>query len=221
MGGKGISVFTLSTIDNEFYDSKGDILSLDRLKKAYGNDFIIQEFLDQSDYLKQFNPTSVNTIRMNTYRDVKTGEIHILGAVLRIGQKDAVVDNATAGGVFVGIDDEGKLGDTAFDHHGKRYKELNGIKFNNASYYIPNYQACKDLAIKTSLRIPHMSLFAHDIALDRNNTPILIEVNTHCLTSYFLQTTSKPLFGEYANDIVEYCLKFKNRVGFGYYTTLK
>lgn len=220
LGGRGVTIYKLSN-DGLYYDSDNNSLSISLLERSYGKDFLIQEYFCQSDYLSQFNPTSVNTIRMNTYRDVNTGEIHILGAVLRIGQQGSVVDNATAGGVFVGINKDGKLGGYSVDHHGNKKKQHNGIDFSISDFVIPNYAACKELAITITKRMPHLSLFAHDIALDKNNNPKLIEVNTHYLTSFFLQTTAQPLFGDYADDIIEFCLKNKGRMGFGWFTTFK
>lgn len=158
---------------------------------------------------------------MNTYRDVYTGEIHVLGSVIRIGQKGSVTDNATGGGVFIGIDNNGKLGNYTVDHHGNKKTEHNGIDFSVNEFTIPNYETCKELAIRVSKKFPHMSLFAHDIALDKNNNPKIIEVNTHCLTSFFLQTTAQPLYGNFANDIIEYCLQNKGRMFFGLFKTFK
>lgn len=220
LGGKGVAVFNLSS-DGNYYDSKNRALSISLLEKNYGKDFLVQEFFVQSDYTAQFNPSSVNTIRMNTYRDVYTGEIHVLGSVIRIGQKGSVTDNATGGGVFIGIDNNGKLGNYTVDHHGNKKTEHNGIDFSVNEFTIPNYETCKELAIRVSKKFPHMSLFAHDIALDKNNNPKIIEVNTHCLTSFFLQTTAQPLYGNFANDIIEYCLQNKGRMFFGLFKTFK
>ena len=200
-----------------FFDRKGDVLvnkdneplSIELLKKMYKRDFLIQECFVQSDYIAQFNNTSINTIRLNTYRDIKSGEIHILGAVLRIGPKGSRVDNASLGGVFIGIDDNGKLGSCAFDKYGNKYTGYNDLDFSNSEFSIPNWDKVKAFAIKISKRVPHMRLFALDIVLDANNNPKLIEVNSNNFSVYFLQLTKQPVFGEFTDDIIEYCLENK------------
>lgn len=218
-GGRGIKIF-LPDNDGIFHDNIGCVLSFQYLTQNYGLDWLIQEKIRQSDFISQFNPTSVNTIRMNTYRDVITGEIHVLGAVLRIGLKNSTVDNASAGGVFVGVDSSGKLGKYTVNHNGEKKSVHNGIDFLNGTFCVPNYDLCKELAIRVSTKIPHMGLFAHDIALDSGNRPILIEVNTKDLTEYFLQTTSGPLFGDFSNDIIEYCQQYKNKIHIDFVSSL-
>ena len=202
-GGRGISFFERK--DGVLKDENNIPLSINYLEKVYKTDFLIQECFIQSEYMAQFNPTSVNTIRVNTYRDVKTGEIHVLGAVLRMGKTGAVVDNASLGGVFVGIDDDGKLGNCTFDKYGREYRVYNDIDFETNTFNIPNYEEVKKFAVKVSLRVPHMSLFALDIVLDKDNTPKLIEVNTQSFCYYFMQLSNRPIFGEFTDDVISYC----------------
>lgn len=214
LGGHGIEFFERDS-DGVFMNSNGNVLSLEYLKSTFETDFLIQEYFIQSDYISQFNPTSVNTIRMITYRDVKTGQIHILGAVLRIGLKGAVVDNASAGGDFIGINEDGKLGNYVFDKYARKTSFYNDKDFLKTEYIIPNYEQVKQFAIKVSKRMPHMGLLAHDIVLDKENIPKLIEINTRCFTEYFLQLTSKPVFDCYTDALIEYCITHKDKIGVG------
>ncbi len=209
-GGAGVIFFKKNDQGNLISD-KGDILTIDWLAKTYNSDYLIQEAFTQSDYLSQFNPTSVNTIRAITYRDVKTGEIHFLGAVLRMGVKGAKVDNASQGGSFIGINSNGVLKNVVSDEYGRQTSYFNDIDFKKMHFQIPNYEEVKQFAIYVSLRIPHMSLFAHDIVLDKDNKPKLIEVNTQSFSYYFLQLTSGPVFGEYTDDVIQYCINNRDK----------
>lgn len=83
-----------------------DKLSLNYLETNYGKDFIIQEFLEQHESINHFCPTSVNTLRLTLYRSVKDDKCVVPSAIMRIGNMGSVVDNAHAGGCFVGIDIE-------------------------------------------------------------------------------------------------------------------
>lgn len=212
-GGHGIVFFSRKEGDQRFVNNKGEILTIEWLESTYKTDFLIQEAFEQSDYIGQFNPTSVNTIRVNTYRDVYTGEIHYLGGALRIGSKGADVDNASAGGGFVGINANGILMNTVFDKYGNASSVFNGIDFSTSHFEIPNYEAVKQFAIMVSTRFPHMGLFAMDIVLDKHNTPKLIEVNTHSFSEKFKQLTTGPVFGEFTDDVISYCCKNKHKLG--------
>lgn len=219
LGGRGIT----------FFERKNDILindenielSLEYLEKTYNTDFLIQECFIQSDALSLFNSTSINTIRINTYRDIQTGEIHILGAALRIGSKGARVDNATAGGVIIGIDDNGKLANCAYDKYGRSRTMHNNIDFSKTIFTIPNFNNVKEFAIKITKRLPHMRLLALDIVLDTKNNPKLIEVNSNNFSDKFLQLTKQPVFGEFTDNIIKYCIENKKFINVGLHYTLK
>ena len=208
----GYSVRLFKRDGGDFYDNKGNKLTLSHLESIYATNFLIQECFVQSEYMSQFNPTSVNTIRMNTYRDVETGEIRILGAVLRIGPKGSVVDNASSGGVFIGIDDNGNLLKSCFYFRGAKVEKFNDIDFSKQNFTIPNYDNIKKFAIKITKKFPHMSLFAHDIALDKDNNPKIIEVNVENFTYDFLQSTKCGVFGEYTDSVIDYCISKQNRI---------
>lgn len=210
-GGRGFDVFKRD--ENGFFmNGKGDKLTIGYLNTVYKADWLIQEMAMQSEFTKQFNPTSLNTIRCITYRDVKTGEIHVLGSVLRIGCQGTVVDNASAGGSFVGIEDDGTLGKFACNHFGDKRSVFNDIDFSENVFKMPNYNGVKRFAKEVTQKVPHASILALDIFLDDHNTPKLIEVNTHCLTVYFLQMTKGAFFGKYTEDVIEYCSKRIDRL---------
>ena len=208
MGGRGVTLF--KRIGDRFVDDAANVLELEYLKKTYKSDFLIQECLKQSDYMSQFNPTSINTLRIATYRDVTTGKIDVIGAVLRIGGKGSFVDNACSGGSFVYVDRDGKLGKFACDEYGRTYTIYNDIDFENCEYIIPDFEQIKQFVYKVAQRMPHMSLFANDVAIDDTGTPRLIEVNTVQFSYWLYQFNGKPVFDQYTDDLIKYCLE-KNK----------
>ena len=66
-----------------------------------------------------------------------------------------------------------------------------------------------------------MRLLALDIVLDTSNTPKLIEVNCNNFSVKFLQLTKQPVFGEYTQDIINYCIKNKEYMSIGNHTTMR
>lgn len=97
LASSGVGVKIYKKYNGCFVDSHNVVLSLDFLKANYGCNYLITEFFAQSEVTSFFNVSSVNTIRIATYRDRK-GMIHPLRSILRIGNKGANVDNAHAGG---------------------------------------------------------------------------------------------------------------------------
>lgn len=209
-GGKDIALF--SKKDGAFIDSNGEPFSIDYLHKHYQMNYIVQECVDQSEYISQFNPTSVNTLRIATYRDVKTGEISVIAAVLRIGGANSVVDNTSSGGVSVSVDRDGRLGKYVCNKYGQKKPTHNGIDFENNEYIIPEFDKVKDFAIKIAKRLPHMSLFANDIAITKDGTPVLIEVNTHHFSYFLYQFGGQTVFGEKTDQIIKYCLEQQSKI---------
>ena len=210
MGGKGITLFT--RVGSKFIDNFNNDLTYDYLLKNYVSDYIIQECLIQHEFMSQFNPTSVNTLRIAVMRDIESGKLSIMGGFLRIGGKGAVVDNISSGGSSVPIDtNNGKLGKFASDISRVKHSSYNGINFLESDFIVPNWDKVQDFVYKVASRMPHMNLFANDIAIDLEGNPKLIEVNTTDFSYTFYQVSGKPFFGQYTDKVISYCLNQNKR----------
>ncbi|MBE6346166.1 MAG: hypothetical protein E7067_02985 [Lentimicrobiaceae bacterium] len=211
MGGKGISVF--NKINNRFVDKDNNVLSYDYLSRTYKSNYLVQERIKQSSFMSKFNPTSVNTLRIAVYRDVTSGELIILGGFFRIGGKGALVDNITSGGASVPIDVEtGRLGNYASDKTRVKHSTYNDINFETTTFEIPNWIRIVEFVKEVARRMPHMSLLANDIALDEQDNPILIEVNSTDFSYTSYQVSGTPFFKEYTDDIIRYCLEKNTKI---------
>lgn len=60
--------------------------------------YILEESMQNCEALSVINPSSLNTLRVYTLID-KSGKIHILAAMLRVGRKGVNVDNWGSGGI--------------------------------------------------------------------------------------------------------------------------
>ncbi len=207
--GRGVRIFRYS--NGRFVDSENTVFSLEFLYTVYKKDYLIQECVSQSAFNSYFNPTSINTIRIATYRDVKTHEVRYLRAVMRIGRKGTEVDNSHAGGSFVGIDECGVLGKYLCNQWGEKVCVFNDIDFEHNTFVIPNYEYIKQFAIEIGEKVIHHDLVAMDIAIDSNNNPQLIEINVGGFSGKLFQLTSGTVFGDYTDDVMEYVTrKMKN-----------
>ena len=172
--------------------------TIEQLFDHYGNNFQIQERLKQHPKMNLLNDTSVNTIRIVTYRSDM--EILVIYSVVRIGKKGSVVDNQCAGGISTVIGEDGKLGGTAFggftaDGVGKTDSgiELNGFE-------IPSYHEAVETVKRLHYQLPFFNLIGWDVAIDEEGDPVVIEWNAGVGLS---QSAFGPGFGKYTERIIK------------------
>lgn len=134
----GVGVMLFERIGNDYVALKENVKLTTDFLLSYGDDFILQEAIEQHPDLARFNPTSVNTLRLLTYRSVKDERVHVVAGILRIGRSGEVCDNAHMGGRIVGINlRTGNLGNYVCDQYGNRSDTWNGTDFLTERYTIP------------------------------------------------------------------------------------
>ena len=206
--GRGISLFIKK--DQRYVSQNGIVLCYDTLIDYYKNDFIIQECISQSTFFSQFNPTSINTIRMAVYRSVTDNQLYVTNVILRIGANGSVVDNAHSGGRFIGINECGGLNKYVCETFGTTAKSFNGINFSQSDFVIPHYEEIKEFAKNVAKEIPHHRLIALDIGIDKDNKPILIEYNIGAFSYWLFQFSGQPALQGFTDEIINYCAAKKN-----------
>ena len=217
--GKGVCFF--EKVNDEWKNlENNEPLTLDFLNKRCGNHFIIQECLKQSNELNYYNSTSINTLRLSLYRSVTTNECHITNSIIRIGSKGSLVDNAHAGGAYVGIMQDGTLCKQVLNQYGETTTYFNDIDFTQ-THIIPNFDKVVAFAKMIGGKLPHLRLLALDIMIDDSGNPRLIEFNSENFSVKFLQLTKQPVFGEFTDDIIDYCIRHKNRLSTGIHFSKK
>lgn len=204
--GKGV-IMAKKQVDGWAIVGTNKTLNYDYLEKEYGADFIIQEALEQSEYIGQFNSTSVNTLRLTVYRSVKTNRCVVPSAILRIGAKGNILDNAHAGGGFTALHLNGRLGNKVFNQYGQSVTTFNGIDFTG-QHQIPDFDKIIKFAKQVGGCVLHHRLLALDVMIDNYGNPKLIEFNSGTSGAYSMwlfQYTGTSAFGEYTDEIIEYC----------------
>lgn len=186
MWGEGVRLIT----------KENDIRTLFR---EYGSNFIIQQRVQQSPEMAQLNPTSLNTLRVLSYRH--GNEIFILYAVVRIGRLGKSIDNETAGGINADIDlQSGRIIECAYGTP-KEKKILttdNGTTLRD--YPIPAFDKVIAKVKELHLRLPYFNIVGWDWGVDADNEPILIEWNRCPDLS---QTAHGPAFGDMTEEIIK------------------
>ncbi len=182
-----------------------DGLDLNTLFMKYGDNFQIQERLRQHERMNLLNPTSVNTIRILTYRS--NMEILIIYSVVRIGRKGQVIDNQCAGGISTIINENGKLGKYAFAGFTENDILKTDVGTVLEGFEIPSYDKAIETVKRLHYQLPFFNLVGWDIAIDEEGDPVVIEWNAYTGLS---QSAIGPGFGKYTERIIRELWPRKN-----------
>lgn len=173
--------------------------TIEEVFNKYGRNFVIEELVKQHPAMASLNPSSLNTIRVITFR--KENEILICMAICRIGKPGNVVDNFAAGGMGCVVKEDGYLSEYAYT---KIYSKRRNKTFTNVvlkDFKIPGFENVKAFVKKAHLAIPHFLLLAWDIAIGEDEQPIFIEYNTNFCNLFELEQ-GQALFGKYTDLIL-------------------
>ncbi len=183
VGGKGIAFWNCV---NNTLEQLEDII------KGYKN-AIVQEVVKQSPTLAQLHPTSLQTVRIMTL--YAAGETSVVSVVLRMGRGNAQVDNVSAGGIAVGVDETGKLRKYGYDVNGNRFDRHPTTDVPFEGIQIPSFDKCCDMVKYLAPRLGRTQrMISWDLSIDEKETPVLIEANLTYGQLDFHQMCNGPLF---------------------------
>lgn len=201
-GGKGVILWERKGDNHK--ESGGETLDPAILTGIYGKNWILQPYIEQHNYFAGFNSSSVNTIRIFTYRSVLDEEIRVLHRLLRIGKTGMIVDNQASGGVACGLSEKGEISGFAVNKYGEKFKSVNGRKLPEGEL-VPEFNNFLAAADNIARRFHYSRLLGIDLCMDRNGSIQMIEVNDSNNEINFYQMTGGSLFGQYTDEIVQYC----------------
>lgn len=185
--------------------------SLEEIFGQYKDNFIVQKRLRQCPASAKLYDGAINTIRITTY--ALDGEVFHVPLCMRIGTGGSHVDNIHAGGMVIGLSDEGVFRPYAYrlGHCDTCEKFLahpdSGVVFNG--YVLPNIDRVIHAAYWLHGRTPGFGMISWDMILDQDENPIVIEANLFSQGVWFPQIINEaPLFGENTARILE---RFRTR----------
>jgi len=203
-GGRNIFIFSFK--DNEWKTRKGDVLTIKFLEQHFKQNFIVQEYVEQHPFFRQFNESSVNTLRVMTYRSVKDNKMHVLHAVLRVGKDGNEIDNQSLGGYACGIQSNGVLRAFVADKYGATKQTLAKGTINLSEVgKVYMIEEVKEVARKLAKCHFHSRILGFDLCVDKNSRVKLIEVNNMDIGMELTQHLVGPLFREFTNEVIDYC----------------
>lgn len=172
MQGNGVKLLTVTNGKTNIDD-----LTIDQLFKKYRHNFLIQQRVKQHKDLAALNPTSVNTMRILTYRSGM--EVLLVYSVIRIGRSGQVIDNQCAGGISTTITKDGKLGKTAFGGFSMDDVRVTDTGITLEGYQLPSYDKALEFVKRLHMKLPYFNIIGWDVSIEENGEPILIEYNTN------------------------------------------
>jgi hypothetical protein len=201
----GIMLF-VKTADEWHYIKDRTVILTEDFLRGYSQDFIIQECVEQHDQMALLNPSSVNILRIMAYLSVKDEKTHILGALINVGKFGEFVSNSHWGGRWVGLDIEtGEVSSLPYDLSGGFLKEWNGIDYETFQFRVPLWDKVKQLVDEVMPKLYPMRFVKFDIAVDKNYTTKLIELDVDKSGCWLFYISAHNAFGDFIDEMIEYC----------------
>ncbi len=161
--------------------------------KNLDKNFVVQKTIIQAKWFEDISPGCVATLRILTGLPVG-GLPDICAAYLRIGIKGAkYVASAKALKIPI-FDNEGSLGNHAFDSNWMRYNSHpdTGVKFEGKK--VPSFVKAVTLCKKLHERVPQFTIIGWDVAITEDGKIELMEWNVGYPDIKFSEATIGPCF---------------------------
>ena len=167
----GIGFFKLT---EEEFASKEDPKEF--YQKLCEGRYLAEEFVQSCKELAAFHPSSLNTLRVITFRNGDRFEV--FGGGLRVGNNGLCVDNAHGGGIFCEIDPKtGIINTDGIDECANTYiaHPMTGMQFRGVQ--IPFWEEICALCKEASQALPCLRVVGWDVAILSDGRLELIEGN--------------------------------------------
>ncbi len=165
--GKGVELVDISKVDT---NTNG---YFDRIIKE--GTWLLEECVIQSAEMAAFNGSSVNTIRVRTFKTKKGVDLRYCN--LRTGRSGSFVDNGGAGGLLIGVDEKtGVVNTDGYDEFGETYEEHPDSHVRFRGYQIPDWEELRKICIQGAEENPDMGYLSWDMAHTDDGWKV-IEVN--------------------------------------------
>ena len=108
-------------------------------------------------------------------------------------------------GIFIYVDDEGNMGDTAFSKFQERYTSHpdTGVLFKG--HKIPEVKDAIKVVETLQQQIPQIGLVSWDATIDKDGRVVIVEMNLKSQSIWFPQMASgKSAFGELTPEILKF-----------------
>lgn len=132
-------------------------------------------------------------------------------AIIRIGQGGNYLDNAHAGGIFVAVDDDGTLHETAFTEFRQKFTQHPDTGITFKGWKINGFPDVLRAAERMHEMIPQIGVVNWDFTIDENGSPTLMEGNMRYGSIWLGQMAyGKAIFGDDTAEILQWTRKMRS-----------
>jgi hypothetical protein len=169
---------------------------------------LIQERVENHEGIHDLASRALSTVRIVTMT-APGGGVEVLGAAFRMGMGDSVIDNASGGGIFCGVNlDTGELGPAI-----SKKPDESAIEWRRHPHsgqpivgrHVPAWAETIALAVRAQRCLAHVKFVGWDVGISSVG-PVLIEANVGWGSDVLQMPAGLPLartrFGEY---YLHYC----------------
>ena len=189
-GGYGVEFYSGSDLKNRFRD----------IMRSVDGDVVIQLPVKQHSAFSRLHPESVNTMRIVSL--LTDDCVKVYAVCLKIGVGKERRDNGCHGGIYCGVEKEGRLkklgildnGTVLFSH-----PQL-GYRFEDIT--LPFVDKAVALVKQAHPFVGHFRLVSWDVAIDEDGEAVLIEANLSLGGINNVQICNGPLFGDDTEKIL-------------------
>lgn len=170
--------------------------SLEIFNELKQEKMILEEQISQIMEMKNYNQSTINTIRIVTLID-NTGKTRIMAAVFRSGRKGELADNFHHRGLAAKVDIEtGIVESDAVDNELKHYKEHPDSKLLIKGFQIPMWDQAINMCLEAASVVPEVRYVGWDVALTPKG-PSIIEGNCNADPDITQMPLDKGVWDEY------------------------
>lgn len=195
--GHGVRKYSIECLE----DLRAALLENDR------PNYIVQEPIIQHSFFAQFNDTSVNVIRLNTWRN--GDEIVIFSPCIRFGMKGSITDVSYIDGkqiiLAAGVNEDGIVSDYYWSNMNDRRQ------LNIENKKVPLWKEMCQLVKSCHSFLEYFDVVAWDMTVDHDNRIICVEYNLHEPGSIIYQYVHGPFLGDNTDKFLSFLKETDNQ----------
>jgi D-alanine-D-alanine ligase-like ATP-grasp enzyme len=138
--------------------------------------------------------------------------MHHAPIALRIGRENSNVDNIHAGGLVIGVEDNGQLLPTAYElGYGDRNTQYTHHPDTNVCFeeiVLPNIVETIRASYQMHGKFPHIGIISWDFTVNDQNQTVLVEANIMGQSVWFPQIVhGKGIFGDQTESVLQMIIR--------------
>ena len=177
----------------------------------HSENFLVQELLHQNHVFAQFNESSVNIMRINSWR--RGNEVNIFSPTLRIGTAGQTTDVCYINGIEMAnvcaITMDGHFGDKIVNQFGQSKRTADEVSEPDAA--IPRWNEIIEIVKEGHKQLDHFDIIGWDFTVTEDKRIICVEYNIKRPGTVFYQYVNGPFFGKYTEEVLEFLKDKENQ----------